>query len=69
MVNIDRVLHEKKLKSKLIVQIHDELIFDCVPEELELMKELVAKEMKHAIPMDVPLDIEIGTGQNLYQVK
>jgi DNA polymerase I len=69
MVNIDRVIHEKKLKSKLIIQIHDELIFDCVPEELELMKELVANEMKQAIPMEVPLEIEIGTGQNLYQVK
>ena len=69
MVNIDRVIHEKKLKSKLIIQIHDELIFDCVPEELELLRDLVAKEMKQAIPMDVPLDIEIGTGQNLYQVK
>ena len=69
MVNIDRVIHEKKLKSKLIIQIHDELIIDCVPEELELMRELVAKEMKQAIPMEVPLDIEIGTGQNLYQVK
>jgi DNA polymerase I len=69
MVNINQALKEKKLKSKLIIQIHDELIFDCVPEELELMKTLVKDQMMNAVTLSVPLDVEIGTGANLYQVK
>jgi DNA polymerase-1 len=69
MVNIDQAIHTKKLKSKLIIQIHDELIFDCVPEELAIMKELVESHMKHAVTLSVPLDVEMGSGTNLYQVK
>jgi DNA polymerase-1 len=69
MVNIDQKLKERKLKSKLIIQIHDELIFDCVPEEVDIMKQLVKQEMMNAVVLSVPLDVEIGTGQNLYQVK
>jgi len=45
------------------------LIFDCVPEELDIMKQLVKQEMMNAVVLSVPLDVEIGTGQNLYQVK
>jgi DNA polymerase I len=69
MVNIDQAIHTKKLKSKLIIQIHDELIFDCVPEELVVMKELVQSHMKHAVSLSVPLDVDMGSGSNLYQVK
>jgi DNA polymerase-1 len=69
MVNIDQKSKERKLKSKLIIQIHDELIFDCVPEEIDIMKQLVKQEMMNAVVLSVPLEVEIGTGQNLYQVK
>jgi DNA polymerase I len=69
MVNIDQAIHTKKLKSKLIIQIHDELIFDCVPEELVVMKELVQTHMKNAVSLSVPLDVDMGSGSNLYQVK
>ncbi len=69
MVQIDHAIRQQKLKSKLIIQIHDELIFDCVPEELELMKELVRTKMTHAVELLVPLDVDMGSGTNLYQVK
>jgi DNA polymerase I len=69
MVNIDQAIHAKKLQSKLIIQIHDELIFDCVPQELSIMRELVEFHMKNAVTLSVPLDVEMGSGTNLYQVK
>jgi DNA polymerase-1 len=69
MINIQQTLQEKKLKSKMILQVHDELIFDVIPEELELMKELVRDKMENAVNLTVPLKVEMGIGQNWYDLK
>jgi DNA polymerase-1 len=69
MINIHRILQERKLKSKLILQVHDELIFDCVPEELEEMKVLVQEQMEGAVSLSVQLKVDMGTGQNWYDLK
>jgi len=69
MINIHRILHERKLKSKMVLQVHDELIFDCVPEELEEMKVLVQEQMEGAVSLSVDLKVEMGTGQNWYDLK
>lgn len=69
MINIDRALEEKNLRSRMILQVHDELIFDVVPEELEVMKELVRDLMENAVSLSVPLKVEMGTGQNWYDLK
>jgi DNA polymerase-1 len=64
MINIFRKLQEEKLQSKMILQVHDELIFDVVPQELERVREIVVNEMENAYPMAVPLRVDTGTGQN-----
>ncbi|MFZ4713948.1 MAG: DNA polymerase I [Bacteriovoracaceae bacterium] len=69
MINIVKEMKEKKCKSTLLLQVHDELIFECYPEELELMKELVKRDMEHAVELKVPLEVDMGTGTNWYDLK
>lgn len=69
MINIQDILHERQLKSKMILQVHDELIFDVVPEELELMKVLVVEQMEGAVKLSVPLRVDMGIGDNWYDLK
>ncbi len=69
MINIQKSIHDKNLKSKMILQVHDELIFDVVPEEMETMKLLVRDLMENAVNLSVPLKVEMGTGQNWYDLK
>ncbi len=64
MLNIHRVLQEKLLQSKLILQVHDELIFDVYRPELEDLRGMVTEKMENAHQLDVPLTVETGTGNN-----
>ncbi|MBN1164854.1 MAG: DNA polymerase I [Candidatus Krumholzibacteriota bacterium] len=64
MNNIDRAIIKRELRSRMILQVHDELLFDAPREELELMTGLVRKLMESAIKLEVPLKIDIGTGRN-----
>ncbi|MFN8210822.1 MAG: DNA polymerase I [Bacteroidales bacterium] len=64
MVRIYERLNTEKLKAKMILQVHDELIFEVLPEELEKLKEIVISEMSGAAILDVPLKVEWGTGKN-----
>jgi DNA polymerase-1 len=64
MVNIYNRLLSEKMKAKMILQVHDELIFEVLPEELEQLKEIVISEMSGAARLDVPLMVEWGTGKN-----
>ena len=64
MNNVDRVLKEKKMKSRLILQIHDELLIETAKDELLIVKELVEKEMKNAAKLLVELEIGMGVGDN-----
>ncbi len=64
MARIHAALDERGLKTKLLLQVHDELVFDLyVPEEAEV-RALVADKMKTALDLSVPIDVEIGTGAN-----
>jgi DNA polymerase-1 len=67
MIDIHRELEKRKLKSIMIMQVHDELVFDCVKEEAEDMKALVTKLMSNAMPMDVPIDVEAGLGPTWFE--
>lgn len=69
MINIQRLLKERNLKSKMILQVHDELIFDVEPSELEEMKVLVQEQMEGAVKLTVELKVEMGTGVNWYDLK
>jgi DNA polymerase-1 len=69
MINIQDILYQRKLASRMILQVHDELIFDVVPEELELMKVLVVEQMEGAVKLTVPLRVDVGVGNNWYDLK
>jgi DNA polymerase-1 len=64
MINVQREMDEKKLQSKMILQVHDELVFDVLTSELSVMKELIIRNMETAIEMSVPLKVELGAGKN-----
>ena len=64
MVNIHKSLLEKNLKSKMIMQVHDELNFIVPENEVEIMRELIVNEMQNAVKLDVPLKAELGIGRN-----
>ncbi|HVN58408.1 MAG TPA: DNA polymerase I [Bacteroidales bacterium] len=64
MVRIYDRLMKEKLRARMILQVHDELIFEVLPEELEQLKEIVIAEMSGAARLDVPLKVEWGTGTN-----
>lgn len=64
MIQIHNKLEEKKLKSKMLLQVHDELVFDAYKPELEILKRLVKNEMENAYQLTVPLVVDIGIGEN-----
>ncbi|BAF60157.1 DNA polymerase I - 3'-5' exonuclease and polymerase domains [Pelotomaculum thermopropionicum SI] len=69
MVNIHRELAEHGLKAKMILQVHDELIFDAPAVEIDQLKDLVKRCMENALVLEVPLLVEIKAGRNWYDVK
>ena len=69
MVNVYNKLNEKKLKSELILQVHDELILNVKKEELEEVKKMVLHEMENAIELKVALDVDINFGNTWYEAK
>jgi DNA polymerase-1 len=64
MINIHKAMKEQKLRSRMILQVHDELVFDVHKDEIDILKPLVTELMKTAIPLDVPVDVETGIGGN-----
>lgn len=64
MVNIQNRLEKEKLHTKMILQVHDELVFEVKSAELEKVKKLVKHEMENAITLDVPLKVDMGVGKN-----
>ncbi len=64
MINIHRKLGESNFKSKMLLQVHDELVFDAYKPELEALKNMVKSEMENAYTLSVPLDVEIGLGSD-----
>jgi len=64
MIRIDRELQERRLKSRMTLQVHDELVFEVPENELEQMKSLVRAQMEQVHSLSVPLLVEIGVGPN-----
>ncbi len=64
MIRIHKAMLQEKVKSKMILQVHDELLFEVYKGEMETMQALVKKHMLEAIQLDVPLEVEVGVGQN-----
>ena len=64
MVKVDRAFKAENLRTKMVLQIHDELVFDTPLEEVEKVKAIVTREMTTALDFGVPLDVGLGVGQN-----
>ncbi|MES2388760.1 MAG: DNA polymerase I, partial [Bacteroidota bacterium] len=64
MINVGKAMKEQGLKSHMILQVHDELVFDVYKPELELMTALVPELMRNALPLGVPMDAGVGSGEN-----
>ncbi|MGH9587818.1 MAG: DNA polymerase I, partial [Acidobacteriaceae bacterium] len=69
MIRIDRLLAEKKLKTRMTLQVHDELVFDVPDVEVDEVRELVQNEMEHVIELSVPLVADVGVGPNWRDLK
>ena len=64
MVEVYRAMKKQPLKSKMILQVHDELVFDVHKSEMDLMKKLVEEAMEHAVKLVVPMEVELQFGEN-----
>jgi len=64
MIHIHNEMKHQNLRSKMILQVHDELVFDVYPEELDALKLLVSDKMKNALPLNVPIEVNMGVGKN-----
>lgn len=64
MINVDRRLSEEGLQSRMVLQIHDELLFDALPEEVETLERIVREEMENVIELSIPLTVECNHGNN-----
>ena len=69
MVNVYKKLEESNLKSKLILQVHDELIVEATDDEIEIVEKIVREEMENAFSMDVHLDVDLNVGYSWYETK
>ena len=69
MVKVYKALKENNLKSKMLIQVHDELIFDVYPGELEKIKQIVPDIMNNIYKLKVPLKVSASYGKNWYEAK
>jgi DNA polymerase-1 len=69
MNNIAKALKERNLKTKLILQVHDELVLEAPIEEADEASKLLKEEMEHAVKLNVPLTVDVHRGENWYEAK
>ena len=69
MIGVNRRLKEAQMKSRLVLQVHDELLIEAHRDEVEQVKEILAYEMEHAASLLVPLDVDMHVGDNWYEAK
>lgn len=69
MIGVARRLREEGLRSRLVLQVHDELLIEAWKEEVDIIKEILKQEMEGAVRLSVPLEIDMHTGENWYEAK
>src|ERR1700692_1078189 len=69
MIRIDEILREEKLQTKMLLQVHDELLFESPPGEARRVADLVKQEMENVHKLDVPLIVDVGVGENWRDAK
>ena len=67
MIKVDERIKKEKLSSMMILQVHDELVFEVPEEEVEQLGSLVIEEMKGAMELDVPVKVDVGVGKDWYE--
>lgn len=67
MIKIHEAMLKKNFKSRMLLQVHDELVFEVADDELEEMKDIVVRNMKNAIKLNVPIEVEVGVGDSWYE--
>jgi hypothetical protein len=68
MVRMDAALREQDLRSKMLLQVHDELVFETDEDELPVLASLAKDVMEQALPLDVPLEVDLKVGSNWEQM-
>ena len=69
MIKIDKYFEDNNIKSTMLLQVHDELIFNVIKEEEEEVRKIVSNIMENIIKLDVPLKVSIEEGNNWYEAK
>ena len=69
MIRIWKVLHEKELSSRILLQVHDELVLESPEREVEKVQEIVRQEMENAVSLKVPLRVDMGLGDSWMEMK
>lgn len=69
MIRVNQRLKDQKMKSRLVLQVHDELLIEAYEPELEEVQTILKEEMEHAADLKVPLEIDMHTGDNWYEAK
>lgn len=64
MIEIDKEMTARNMKSKMILQVHDELVFDVCKDELDVIQEIVRDKMLNALPLNIPIEVNLNTGEN-----
>jgi DNA polymerase-1 len=67
MLDVERALTDAGMRSRMLLQVHDELVFEIGPGEREALEELVRQKMGLAVEMTVPLDVSVGVGRSWHQ--
>ena len=69
MIRIDEDMRDQELGSRMLLQVHDELVFEVQPDEMNSIRTLVRREMENAAQLSVPLVVDIGSGANWLDTK
>ena len=69
MVKVDKAIEEKNLKSQMLIQVHDELVFEVYKGEEEILQKIVRDSMENAVELTIPLEVDDSFGKNWYEVK
>jgi DNA polymerase-1 len=69
MINIQKTIDEQQLKTRMLLQVHDELVFEAPESEVEESRAMVKQMMEGALPLRVPLEVATGVGNNWYECK
>jgi DNA polymerase I len=64
MLDVEKALDDAGMRSRMLLQVHDELVFEIGPGEREKLEELVRSQMGNAVALDVPLDVSVGIGRS-----